>query len=184
MLGMAYLDQIVNLNCEQTPSEMLDRLRKKIINSLHQNGTAGESKDGMDIALCIIDFDKLTLQFAGANNPLYLVRDNHLSDGSSEFIEIRGDRMPIGFSFRNDPFTTHNLSLKKDDMLYFFTDGYQDQISNITREKFKRKKLRGLLQGIFRETMDEQKNLIELTYEGYRDDFSQVDDILVFGLRI
>ena len=72
----------------------------------------------------------------------------------------------------------------KNDMLYLFTDGYQDQISNITREKFKRKKIRGLLQGIYKESMDEQKNLIELTFEGYRDEFPQIDDILVFGLKI
>lgn len=184
MLGMAYLDQIINLNCEQSTSEILDRLRKKVINSLHQNGNFGESKDGMDIALCAIDFENFTLQFSGANNPLYIVRDNQNPDKTTEFIELKGDRMPIGYSFRNVPFTNKEVSLKKNDILYFFTDGYQDQISNKTREKFKRKKLRNLLQGIYFETMEEQKNIIELTFEGYRDEFPQIDDVLVFGLKV
>lgn len=184
MLGMAYLDQIINLNCEQTTSEILDRLRDKVINSLHQNGNFGESKDGMDVALCIVDFENLTLQFSGANNPLYIVRDNQTLDKTTEFIELKGDRMPIGYSFRNVPFTNKEITLKENDILYFFTDGYQDQISNRTREKFKRKKIRNLLQGIYFETMDEQRNILELAFEGYRDEFPQIDDVLVFGLKV
>lgn len=187
MLGMAYLAEIVNQNCDCTSGEILDQLRKRVIDSLHQSGKSGDSKDGMDIAICVFDFDNMTLQFSGAHNPLYLVRDGQTSEGLplQEFIEIKGDRMPIGYSFRlENSFTTHNLQLFKNDMIYLFTDGYQDQISNITRQKFKRAKLRELLIEIHSYDLQEQKNLLDIVFQGYKDEYPQIDDVLAFGLKV
>lgn len=186
MLGMAYLAEIVNQNCNCSSGEILDQLKKRVVDSLHQYGKSGESKDGMDIALCIIDFKELTMQFSGAYNQLYIVRKNS-SDvlPSKELLEIKGDRMPIGYSLKvNNLFTTHDLPLFKDDTIYLFTDGYQDQISNITRQKFKRAKLRDLLVEINPYDLEEQKNLLDLAFVTYRDEYPQIDDVLAFGIKV
>jgi serine phosphatase RsbU (regulator of sigma subunit) len=187
MLGMAFLSEIVNLSKQQTTGEILDNLRSRVVTSLHQTGKIGESKDGMDISICIIDFDKMTMQFSGAYNPLYLIRDAKLDDGTvtHEFIEIKGDRMPIGYSLRmNVKFTTNEIALKSNDMIYLLTDGFQDQLSGKTMQKFKRNKLRELLMGIYRFPLSEQKNLLDITFEGYRDEYPQIDDLLIFGLKM
>jgi serine phosphatase RsbU (regulator of sigma subunit) len=187
MLGMAYLADVVNLSEEQTTGEILDQLRKRIIDSLHQSGKSGETIDGMDIALCIIDFETFKLQFSGAYNPLYIIRNiNSTEDSSShELIEIKGDRMPIGYSFRMDnPFTTHHFNLQKNDIIYLFTDGLQDQLSSITLGKFKPTKLRELLLSIHNLELEAQKRIIEETFDEYRHGYPQIDDVLVFGTRI
>jgi len=187
MLGMAYLSEIITQCKDHNVGEILDNLRKRVIVSLHQSGKIGESKDGMDIAMCFIDFDEMKLHFAGAYNPIYLIRELINDDGSSsnEFIEIRGDRMPIGYSIRMDTvFTNHEISLKKDDMIYLLTDGFQDQLSGKTMQKFKRNNLRELFTGIYKLPLAEQKSLLEVSFDGYRDDYPQIDDVLIFGLRI
>lgn len=187
MLGMAYLTEIVSQFQKNSAGEILSKLRKRVIDSLHQTGKTGESKDGMDISLCIIDFDNLKLQFAAAYNPLYILRYSFALEeqGNKEFIEIKGDRMPIGYSPKyNVDFNNHEVELKKNDMMYLFTDGFQDQMSGKTMQKFKRNKLKELLLGIFNEPLEEQKNILDITFEGYRDDYPQVDDVLVFGLKV
>jgi len=170
MLGMAYLAEIVNQNEDCASGEILNQLRNRVIDSLHQSGKSGETSDGMDIALCIVDFEQLTLQFSGANNPVYIVRDNETKNEmpAHELIEIKGDRMPIGYSFRMDnPFTTHNLDLQKNDIIYLFTDGYQDQISNLTLLKFKLNKLRELIVDIHNKSLEEQKRMLNRLIKGH-----------------
>jgi len=187
MLGMAYLAEIVNQNFEFSSGEILDQLRKRVVESLHQYGNSGESKDGMDIALCIIDFEKMSLQFSGAYNPLYIVRDSISSEGltSSELIEIKGDRMPIGYSLKLETlFTTNKFSFLKNDVMYLTTDGFQDQISNTTRHKFKRSILRDLLVEIHTRDFEDQKNILEIVFDEYREDYPQIDDVLAFGMKI
>lgn len=187
MLGMAFLAEIVNQSFELTSGEILDHLRKRVIDSLHQQGKSGESKDGLDIALCIIDFEAMKLQFSGAHNPLYLVRDKIDEDGkpTSEMIEVKGDRMPIGYSPRMDiPFITNEVEIYKDDVIYMVTDGFQDQLSNRTRQKFKRSKLRDLLVEIHSRDFTDQKQILELILEAYSDDYPQIDDVLAFGMKL
>ncbi len=121
MLGNAFLDEIVNNNPENIKaSEVLNLLRDNVIDSLHQTGGEGESKDGMDIALCIIDWEAKKLEYAGANNPLYLLRNNVLN-------EIKGDKMPIGYHIRKEPYKNHELDVFVGDTLYIFSDGFADQ---------------------------------------------------------
>jgi serine phosphatase RsbU (regulator of sigma subunit) len=187
MLGMAYLTEIFSQHIVKSPGEILFDLRKRVVESLHQTGKIGESKDGMDVAICIIDFDKMHMQFAAAYNPMYLVRQPEVISDNVEpkLVEIKGDRMPIGYSLKmNTEFLTHEISVKKNDMVYLFTDGYHDQMSSATKQKFKRNKLRELLMGIHNEPLEEQKNLLDITFEGFRDDYPQVDDVLVFGIRL
>lgn len=186
MLGMAFLSEIVTLSKQQTTGEILDILRSRVIVTLHQTGKIGENKDGMDIALCIIDFDRMNLEFSGAFNPLYLIRDiGEKKPAEHEFVEIRGDRMPIGYSLRLDTkFTTHSIPLQNNDMIYMLTDGFQDQLNGKTMQKFKRNKLRELIIGIHTFPLAEQKNLLDIAFEGYRYDYPQIDDVLIFGMKI
>lgn len=187
MLGMAYLSEIVNQSYSLNASEILELLRRRVVDSLHQSNENSESKDGMDIALCIIDLEKMQLQFSGAHNSLYIVRDTTGEGGSvvPEIIDIKGDRMPIGFSYRMDSaFTNNEVSLAQNDMLYLFTDGFQDQMSSETREKFKRKRLNVMLQSIYNQPVAEQERIVKNTFEEYRGEYRQVDDVLVFGMRI
>ena len=92
-------------------------------------------KDGMDISVCVIDFDKNLLWFSGANNPLYLIR-------GGELIHYRADKMPVAIHYRMDPFTLHQIDLQKGDTFYIFSDGYSDQFGGPKQKKFMSMKLR------------------------------------------
>lgn len=187
MLGMAYLNEIVNQCSTNSPAEILETLRNKVIESLHQTGKSGESKDGMDISFCIIDFSTMKIQFAGAYNSLYIARktETSLAPNGYELLEYKGDRMPIGYSLRIDrPFTDQELEIQSGDTLYMFTDGYQDQISGVTRQKFNRTKMKNLLVEMQSYPISEQINILELAFDAFRSEYQQVDDILVFGMKI
>lgn len=187
MLGMAYLNEIVNQCSNISPAQILETLRRRVIESLHQTGKSGESKDGMDISFCIIDFNAMKIQFAGAYNSLYIARNtaSAISANGYELLEFKGDRMPIGYSLRADkPFTDQEVEILSGDTLYMFTDGYQDQISGLTRQKFNRTKMKNLLVELQNYPIAEQKNILELTFDAFRNEYQQVDDILVFGMKI
>jgi serine phosphatase RsbU (regulator of sigma subunit) len=178
MLGAVYLTQIVSKDNFESASDILDQLREHIINSLKQTGESGETQDGLDIALCIIDCDTRSLQFAGANNPLYIIRDN-------ELIEIKGNRMPVGIYLEfNSPFTNHVIELKENDQLYMFSDGYADQFGGPKGKKFRYKQFKELLLSNSHEPMAIQKEIINNVHDKWRGSLDQIDDILVFGLKI
>jgi len=187
MLGMAYLNEIVNQCSNSTPAQILETLRRRVIESLHQTGKSGESKDGMDISFCIIDFNAMKIQFAGAYNSLYIARktESETSANGYELLEFKGDRMPIGYSLRVDKqFTDQEVEIFSGDTVYMFTDGYQDQISGVTRQKFNRTKMKNLLVEMQGYPIPEQKNILKLTFDAFRNEYQQVDDILVFGMKV
>jgi len=178
MLGMAFLNEISASIAEVKADEMLNLLRAQIIKSLRQKGQEGESKDGMDISLCILDQKNRKLQFAGAYNPLYIVR-------GEELITVKADRMPIGYYVKTDNFTNNQVDLEVNDMLYTFSDGYQDQFGGETGGKFKTKNFKKLLIEISRKTMEDQKQILDDTMENWKGtEHEQIDDIIVFGVRI
>ncbi|MBW8051901.1 MAG: SpoIIE family protein phosphatase, partial [Cytophagales bacterium] len=196
MLGISFLNEIVNKNGILHPGKILDHLRQNVITSLHQTGKEGEAKDGMDIALCVFDIEggkekyNLTkVHFAGANNPLYLIRNK-------ELIEYKADKMPIGTHIEKEikPFTTHEIPLKKNDFLYFFSDGYADQFGGKEGKRFKSGHFRKLLVSIHKQTMKKQKAILKSTIEEWKShpdpyspdgrSFEQMDDILVIGIRV
>lgn len=176
--GTAFLNEIVNYTTIDA-AEILNQLRIRIMRLLNQKGLEGETADGMDISLVIIDFNNLTLQFAAANNPAYLIR----KDGSN--IDLFSDRMPIGIHINfAKPFQNQNYIFEKGDVLYMFTDGYIDQFGGPNDQKFRIKRLKELLHEIYLLPMNEQLKIIESTIDkwmGYRD---QVDDILMIGIRL
>ena len=178
MLGIAFLNEIVNKTVELRANEILNQLRGQVIRSLHQTGKEDEARDGMEIALCIIDFNKRKVQFAGAFSPMYLIR-NH------ELIEIKADKMPIGIYDEEDQsFTNKEVQLSHNDLIYLFTDGYVDQIGGPRRKSFKSKYLRDLLLNIHVKNMEEQKNILEETIEDWKGEIDQIDDILIMGIKV
>ena len=178
MLGVAFLNEIANREDINDANEILNSLRNHVIKALHQTGKEGESKDGMDIALCLIDDDRKKLQFAGAYNPLYLIRNN-------ELIQVKADRMPIGFYFKEGiDFKNNEVELEKDDKLYIFSDGFADQFGGETGRKFMSKKFKQLLIDINQKPMSEQHDILNETIDNWRGDIEQIDDVLIIGLKI
>jgi len=177
MLGMALLNELVNERELKSPAGILDTLREMIIASLRQTGQAGETRDGMDIILCVIDTREMQLRYAAANNELCLVRDHAL-------IECKADRMPVGYHHVMTPFTEHSIQLQKGDQLFAFSDGYADQFGGREGKKFKRRQLLELLVSLSEKTPDEQKRALEQAFTNWKGALEQIDDVCVVGVRI
>ena len=177
MLGVVFLNEIVNKPKVKHASEILHELREYIIKSLHQTGKAGEQKDGMDMALVSLDRKTHEVEYSGAYNPLY-----HISNG--ELNELKADRMPIGIHLSLDPFTNQVITVKPDDTLYIFSDGYVDQFGGALGKKFKAPQFKDLLLSIQDKPMKEQKEVLDESIEKWREGYEQIDDILVIGIRV
>jgi serine phosphatase RsbU (regulator of sigma subunit) len=133
----------------------------------------------MDLALCSLNRKTMTLECAGAYNPVWLLRGD-------DIIEIKGNKFPIG-SFMDDAvqnFDNNMVSLKKGDQIYIFTDGYSDQFGGPKGKKFKEKNLKSLLLAVKNLSMDQQKEHLNEKIEEWRGDLEQIDDILIMGVRI
>jgi len=184
MLGTAFLNEIVTKIIENKhvyslqANEILNQLRNYIIDSLHQSGEKNQSKDGIDMALCIIDSEKQKIQYAGAHNPLYIIKDNKLE-------VIKADRMPVSIH-RNayKPFTNHEFDFKENDLIYMFSDGFYDQIGGPQGRKFMSKNFQHLLLDIHQKPMHVQHEILDKTFEEWQGEGSQLDDILVIGIKL
>lgn len=179
MLGITGLNQIVHYEFSDIATlkaeSILNRLREFVTKSLRQTGKSGEAQDGMDIALCVINTSNNTASFAGANNPLYLVRNN-------ELLIIDGDPMPIGIHKKhNHSFTGHEISLQNNDHLYLFSDGYMDQFGGSEGKKFLAKNFKSLILSLFDKPCMEQHQILDTTLSNWQGERKQVDDILVMG---
>lgn len=178
MIGNTLLNEIVIEKKVSQPSEILFLLREGIIKSLKQTGAEGESKDGMDIAFCAIDSKTNVLEFSGGNNPLWLF-------SGSSFVEIKGDKQPIGiYQDISKPFTNHRIQLKPSDRFYLFTDGYADQFGGEKGKKFKYAQLKELLLSLNGKSMNDQKRILEKTVDNWKGNLEQVDDICIVGIRV
>lgn len=168
--------------------KILDRARELVIEKFSKSGS--DVKDGMDISLCRLDIKNLKLQWSGANNPLWIVRNakNNFANGSPEvlveLLETKPDKQPIGKYAEAKPFTTHNLDLDSGDCIYIFTDGYSDQFGGNDGKKFKAASLKKLLLSLQDRSMDEQKTIIHQTFENWRGSLEQIDDVCIIGVKI
>lgn len=177
ILGLAYLNEILNQTASLRANEILNQLRRQIIKSLHQTGKTDEARDGMEIALCVVDFKQKKLQYSGAFRPLYLIRENVLR-------ELKGDNMPIGlYDDQESAFRNEELMFKENDIIYMFSDGYVDQLGGPNRKTFKSRKFKQLLIDIHQKPLAEQKRGLEEEYEKWRRNIEQIDDITVMGIR-
>ena len=177
MLGISFLNEIIS-RCIPNPNTILNRLREMIMKALHQTGESSVHKDGMDIALCVIDHEAGMLQFSGAFNSLYLVRDDELE-------EFKGDRMPIGIAgIEEKSFTNHKIILKKGDMLYIFSDGFPDQFGGPDERKYRYKPFKQLLLRIHNKDMHIQRRVLDNEFNRWKGGLDQVDDVVVIGIRI
>ncbi|MDA3954345.1 MAG: SpoIIE family protein phosphatase [Bacteroidales bacterium] len=183
IVGNNQLNYAIDVKKARVASEILDHLNQGVVDTLREKGTENNImsmvKDGMDLALCVIDYKNMKLQFAGANNPLCLVRDN-------EIIQIKGNRMAIGGNYDVElpKFTNHEMDLKKGDVLYTFSDGYPDQFGGDDGRKFMLKKFRELLLKIHKNPIEEQEQILEDILEKWRGKEEQIDDIIVIGVKI
>ena len=193
MLGTALLNEIINNEYITHPDVILNRLREEVIKSLKQKGERGEQKDGMDIALCTLDLENMRLQFAGANNPLYLIRNSNLEKvgelrceltSDDRLYEIKGDLMPIGIYDKMENFTSHEINIFKSDSFYLFSDGFPDQFGGPDGKKFGYKLFRELLLKNNSATMADQRFILEKNLNEWTVIRSQIDDILVIGFKI
>ena len=181
MLGVSFLNEIVNSENISNAGAILNKLRTKVKNSLHQTDKDSLMQDGMDIAFYIINTESLELQYSGAYNPLFIVRDNN----GAELIEIKADRQPIAIYLREKDFTNHSYQLKKGDCLYTFSDGYADQFGGKKGVKFKLKNFKQMLLNINNLSMSKQEQVLSDTLtEWMGDKYEQLDDILVLGVRV
>ena len=179
MLGNAFLNEIVNTKKVLTPAAILDQLRELVIKSLHQNSDHLTNKDGMDMALVYFENNNRYIQYSGAFNPLYIVRN-------SKLIEIESDLFPIGIHFNNElsPFTNHTIELEQGDALYIFSDGFSDQIGGTEQKRFGKKHMKDLLISIQAKTMVEQEQILTESFESWKGKSEQTDDVLVMGIRV
>jgi phosphoserine phosphatase RsbU/P len=180
MAGAAFLNEIVIGSSLLSADQILNDLRKKVIQLLNQKGDIGEASNGMDIALCIYNERNYTLQFAGANNMLYLMRK------AASLEIIKGDRMPIGFYFNNEQsFSKHEIQVSKGDMIYLFSDGYPDQFGGPQGKKFRYNQFRELIEKTASlPSMWEQLEMVKNTMDIWIDGYEQIDDMLILGIRI
>ncbi len=197
ILSISFLNDIIeNTASILNANDFLNNLREHVIKALHQGDSDPESKDGMDIALCIYDKSNQTLQFAGANNSMFLVRkgepDEYLKENSTKVIsaneytlyDIVTNKMPIGIYKDTNPFKKTDIALQKDDQLYLFSDGYFDQFGGKNARKFLKANFRTFLLTICDKKMDVQKMLLDKNLRTWRGREKQIDDIMIVGIKI
>jgi serine phosphatase RsbU (regulator of sigma subunit) len=178
MLGNSLLNQIVAEQGIIQPSKILDELRERVMRSLKQSGADGETRDGMDICLCRLDLSSHTVVFAGANNSVYLVRNGELR-------EYRGNKQPVGIHMAEmHPFSEQAFEVSKGDCLYAFSDGYADQFGGEKGKKFKYSRFEELILKEHKNSMSHQSEVYWNTFETWRGEFEQVDDVCVIGVRV
>lgn len=177
MLGQTLLNDTVNDIPDLSAAKILSLLRTRVKAALRQKGFDGETRDGMDISLCVFDPHKHTVNYAGAYNPLIVVK-------GEELVVYEADRMPIGVYLREENFTDQFIDLEKNDMAYIFTDGYHDQLGGKRHTKFLLKNFKNILVEIAQKPVEQQKKILIERINLWKNDFPQTDDMLVIGIRI
>ncbi|MBI5217536.1 MAG: tetratricopeptide repeat protein [Bacteroidia bacterium] len=208
MLGISFLNEIIAKEEIQSANHVLDELRRYVIHSLQQKGVEGEQQDGMDIAFIALNcsplekgvggFDTYELQYAGANNPLYIVtghssivtgknkqfETNDQCLMTNDLLEIKADKMPVGIYQEMHPFKNNIIEVNKGDRLYIFSDGFIDQFGGENRKKFLPRRLKQTLLQICDLTMTEQKEKLNTIFEEWKGNSEQIDDVTVIGFKI
>jgi len=177
ILGIAFLNAVISRFNPIKASQVLNHMREHVMKALSQTGAETDQKDGIDMVICILDRQSNSMQFAGAFNPIYVIRNRSI-------FEYQGDKMPVGIgSEQEKPFTNYQVDLKNGDMIYLFSDGFADQFGGRDGKKFKYRPFRELLAKISDLPVDEQKVQLQQTFDSWKGNLKQLDDVLVFGFR-
>ena len=171
------LNRAVNEFGLRDTGKILDKTRELVLETFEKSGE--EIKDGMDISMCRINSLTNEVQWSGANNQLW-----YITKASTELIEIKANKQPIGKTDNPQPFTTHTLQLQKGDIIYLMTDGYPDQFGGEKGKKYKYKQLEQNLIVHSTQTMAEQKNILSANFDAWKGELEQVDDVTILGIRI
>lgn len=171
------LNRAVRENGLTNPAKILDKTREIVISEFEKSDD--EVKDGMDVSLCSLSLKDLTLQWSGANNPLWIFRKSTL-----QIEEIKPDKQTIAKVEHPKSFTAHQINVNKGDIVYLFTDGFKDQFGGPKGKKFKASNLKKLLLSLHEESMETQKIRITETFENWKGNLEQVDDVCIVGVRI
>ena len=178
LIGIKILNQSIQQKEVNSPAAALNYLNEQVFNTVNKHSKKDELvRDGMDANLCSINFKTLKLTYAGANNPLYIIRNK-------ELIEIKADKQPIGAYEDQKPFTDHEIQLEKGDMVYAFSDGYPDQFGGSDGKKMKTKRFKEQLILHSDESVAIQQQQLDLFFEDWKGDLEQLDDVCIIGVRI
>ncbi|MEN8227651.1 MAG: SpoIIE family protein phosphatase [Bacteroidota bacterium] len=177
MLGNSILNEITRTSREDlTADGILNQLNTMTKQALSQSGSSSTTFDGMDIALCVYNKNEGELEYAGAHNPLYLIRNGELQIQNA-------DNMPIGYFSEEGGFTNHRIKIEKEDIIYLFSDGYIDQFGGAMDKKFTPKRFRELLLSISHKPLKEQEKHLDIQLAAWKGDEIQIDDILVLAVK-
>ncbi len=178
MLGISYLNEILQSKAEMKAHEILNVLREKLVNSLLKENQEKQTQDGMDIAFCIIETHTNKLYFSGANSVAYLIRQGNI-------MELKGNKMPIGIHVKiNESFTSSEYNIISGDELILFSDGYKDQIGGENEKRIKSSLFKQLLLEAYPYDLEEQKQHLEKFLLNWKGNYEQTDDILVLGIKL
>ena len=197
MLGTSFLNEIIAIPDDLFPSQILDKLRERIVRELSQTGAEGESKDGMDISLLRINIKSFQADWAGANNPFYFITSNKktiefyqnkktIANELGTLLVIDGDKEPIGYTKNPTPFTNHTLQLQRGDSFYLFTDGFADQFGGKNGVKYGYKNFRMLLLNQSKLQMNEQYQQLLEEFNSWKNASNeyQLDDVCIIGVKV
>jgi len=199
MLGIGFLNEIVIENGIVKPNEILNDLRSKIIKALVKNKEDIEQKDGMDISICTLDKNTNILEFSGANNSIWILKDHaELSDeeishsktiihpkNNKAIIEIKADKQPVGAYTENvKPFNSSKVNLKKNDVVISFTDGYPDQFGGVKGKKLKYKPFKQFFLDHSSHSLENLKLNLEHSFNEWKGDLEQIDDVCVVAVKV
>ncbi|HAA12944.1 MAG TPA: hypothetical protein DCE41_15125 [Cytophagales bacterium] len=173
MLGITLIEDVIMQQGLLAPEEILERLREGIKKSFRQN----EQQDGMDASVCVFDHEQRELTFAGANNGVFLLRND-------ELMELKPVKNPVGHYLKERPFTAELLSLEAGDQIYLYTDGYIDQFGGPEDRKFNRKQMKTVLLANSHLPMAEQQVAFERSMESWQAETPQTDDCTLIGVRV
>jgi len=192
IVGYNGLNQVIDEETKNNPGLILDRLNENVKNALHTDEE--RIRDGMDLAICSFDKDKFILNFAGANNPLYIIRhkskppvnntEKYVELNDYVLYEIKATAQPIGEYVRECKFKNNSITVLPSDTIYIFSDGYADQFGGKQGKKLKYKAFKELLLSIQQLSMQEQKFKLEQFFDEWKNIYEQVDDVCIMGVRI
>ena len=179
LLGITLLNEIVNIHGITRSDDIVTNLRDRVIQSLQQRRNEITTRDGMDLALCVLDKQNKKLQFTGAMNDLVHINNN-------EFEIIKADRLDVSASYEDDLgyFTMKEINYQEGDVLYLSSDGYQDQFGGENNSKYLRSRFYDKLFEIYELPMMKQKRILEEELQSWMKDNIQTDDITVMGIRL